>query len=737
MKLHGDSLLNERELFALQYVRALKWAVVPIHTIVDGKCSCKNAECRSPGKHPRTSRGVKDASTDPLLIAQWWEVWPDANIGIATGKISNIVAVDVDPRNGGTETLEKLQNENKPFDDSVHAQTGGGGLHLIYKYPSEPLANKKIKGGIDIKSDGGYILVAPSNHISGHDYSWELSSDPFENEIPPFPEWFKEILSKRESCREEDEELPSEKIPQEKYQEIRSALTAIPCEDRDIWKDVGMALHSTRAGNQAYGLWAEWSQQSSKYDPSDTRKIWDSFTSSKGITLSTLFDMAYKNGWIEPVSLSISTPVDAPPFPPRKEEKKIILPIDLLEPTGVIKEIYDYMMKTCRKIQPIYFLNAAISLAATVMGQKYETETGLRTNIYLISIGPTASGKEHGRKCIKDILSASELSKYLGGEEIRSGQGLLAAMERCSNSVFQLDEFGLFLQSVQNPSSGAHKAEVMVILMKLFSSANTIFMGSEYADQKHKPRVELQYPSCNLHATTTGREFYAALQSVHVVNGYLNRMLILESEDRNPPKQMPRRRPVPYSVLEWIKAISNGDGYEKEGNLTGLNPATPITISNSPEAMELIEAFEERIERLTEKEDPNQLDALWGRALEHVWKLSTVVAGSNLHAEVTKEDMTYAIKFVEHSVSSLCVSVAQRVADSPFQAKVKECLLGIKGAGEKGLTERDLHRHRSFSRLQMRERKEVLEVLVQSGEIVKYKFGSEGGRKREAWVSLK
>lgn len=721
--------MNLRE-GALQYAERLKWAVVPLHNIVEGKCSCgRNPQCKSPGKHPRTLHGIKDATTDLDKINNWWDMWPEANIGVATGEISGFIAVDIDPRNGGTETIEKLEGENSPLNIDVHALTGGGGLHILYKYPPNGLRGSKIKSGIDIKSDGGYILVAPSNHISGKDYAWEISSDPFENELPPSPEWFQKIWTNGHVPKEVMEN--EEKIPPEKYHEIRSALTAIPAEDRDIWKDIGMALHSTRARSQAYGLWVEWSQQSSKYNPADTKKIWDSFTPTKGITLSTLFDLAYKNGWIEP--LSQLTPVDAPPFHPHEKEKGFLLPEKLLEPTGVIKEIYDYMMATCRKIQPIFFLNAAISLVATVMGQKYETETGLRTNLYLVSIGPTASGKEHGRKCIKDILNESELSKYLGGEEIRSGQGLLAAMERCSNSVFQLDEFGLFLQSVQNPSSGAHKAEVMVILMKLFSSANTIFMGSEYADQKHKPRVELKYPSCNLHATTTGREFYVALQSTHVVNGYLNRMLILESEDKNPPKQMPKRKPIPYTVLEWIKNMGEGKWYEKEGNLSGLNPATPIMIPNSVEATALASKFEEKIEAVNEEEE---IRALWGRAMEHAWKLSIVVAGANLHKEVTKEDMGYAIMFVEYAVAQLCVSVKERIADSPFQAKVKECLMAINKAGEKGLTDRDIHRAGAFSRLQMRERKEVLEVLEKSGEIAKYKLPSTGGRQRVAWVII-
>jgi hypothetical protein len=71
------------------------WAVLPLHTVRNGQCSCGNTTCSSPGKHPHTTHGVKDATTDKATIEQWWSQWPEANIGIATGAISRLVVLDV------------------------------------------------------------------------------------------------------------------------------------------------------------------------------------------------------------------------------------------------------------------------------------------------------------------------------------------------------------------------------------------------------------------------------------------------------------------------------------------------------------------------------------------------------------------------------------------------------------------------------------------------------------------
>ncbi len=73
----------------LAYARR-EWAVFPCHTWKEKLCSCGRATCESLAKHPRTPRGVNDATTDETLISAQWQRWPDANPAIATGKIGYV-----------------------------------------------------------------------------------------------------------------------------------------------------------------------------------------------------------------------------------------------------------------------------------------------------------------------------------------------------------------------------------------------------------------------------------------------------------------------------------------------------------------------------------------------------------------------------------------------------------------------------------------------------------------------
>ena len=68
-----------------------------------GACSCRlGRDCKTPAKHPATKHGFKDATCDPSTVEEFWTNDPDLNIGIATGRLSDIFVVDLD----GTEGIE-------------------------------------------------------------------------------------------------------------------------------------------------------------------------------------------------------------------------------------------------------------------------------------------------------------------------------------------------------------------------------------------------------------------------------------------------------------------------------------------------------------------------------------------------------------------------------------------------------------------------------------------------------
>ncbi|MGC2109396.1 MAG: bifunctional DNA primase/polymerase [Candidatus Korobacteraceae bacterium] len=128
--------------------------------------------CKPRAKEPLTAHGFKDATTDPAWIAAWWQKWPDANIAMPTGAASGLLAVDIDPRNRGDQSLDELESKHGRLPDTAEQITGGGGRHIIFRHPGMTVP-KVLARGIDLKGDGGYIILAPSIHPSGNPYQWD------------------------------------------------------------------------------------------------------------------------------------------------------------------------------------------------------------------------------------------------------------------------------------------------------------------------------------------------------------------------------------------------------------------------------------------------------------------------------------------------------------------------------------------------------------------------------------
>lgn len=144
-------------------------------------------------KKPMTANGFKDATTDPDIIRKWWTQNPKASIGLPTGKLSELFVLDVDlPL--GPETLAKLEAEYGLLPETLEQRTGSGGRHLFFSHPGPKIPNsvKKLGADLDIRGDGGYIIVPPSEHPSGHGYKW-LNKCP----IAEAPAWLLSRVAER------------------------------------------------------------------------------------------------------------------------------------------------------------------------------------------------------------------------------------------------------------------------------------------------------------------------------------------------------------------------------------------------------------------------------------------------------------------------------------------------------------------------------------------------------------
>jgi hypothetical protein len=183
----------------------LGFRVVPIHDVTSGQCSClprhDGQPCNSQGKHPRPKNWTAEATSDAAQIAEWMRRYPNGNIGLASG--AEFIALDVDPKNQGDATLAALVEIHGDLPETPEQTTGSGGKHFLFQ-PIAGIGNKastlrdergeKMKG-LDIRGEGGQIVVAPSESLAGR-YEWVRGREPWSIDLAPAPQWLVDALKR-------------------------------------------------------------------------------------------------------------------------------------------------------------------------------------------------------------------------------------------------------------------------------------------------------------------------------------------------------------------------------------------------------------------------------------------------------------------------------------------------------------------------------------------------------------
>jgi len=339
---------------ALQYAIERGWAVLPLWWVTpDGRCACgKSGKNHKAGKHPigrLVPHGVKDATNDPNRIREWWNQCPEANIGAAMGEKSEAFAIDLDGAKAHRLFADVQKSNNAAPIKTLVSETGRGsdGHHVVIKLPDGArvgTVNRKDIG-IDIIGTGSYIVVPPSNHISGGTYKW-IRDFPLANPEPWLMNWVFSLFDRGlqkghqspvsldlpgapppgfKSCERladglsEGLSAPSPAPPWSEYEDakLRSALDYVDSNGRRIWdpnasyeiwgKTVAPAIASLAWGSQGEDIFVYWSAQTTvdglfpgEEACREQVRFFKKGRTSGCITEATIFRAAIDAGWKEP-----------------------------------------------------------------------------------------------------------------------------------------------------------------------------------------------------------------------------------------------------------------------------------------------------------------------------------------------------------------------------------------------------------------------------------------------------
>jgi len=361
---------------------------------------------------------------------------------------------------------------------------------------------------------------------------------------------------------------------------------------------------------------------------------------------------------------------------------------------------------------------------------------GGRANLLSLGVAYSGAGKNHPPETWKSLLvEAGVHTTHLGGSKLVSGAGVLSAMQEHPSRIYLLDEFGMLWQQIANSkASGGHKAEIVDLLTQLYSSAGSMWNGTDRAsrDEKDGPRDLICNPHLCLYGSATPESLFAGMSSMNAVDGSLARFLVFEGVKGLPQKNKAseRRSTVDrVGIIERLVDLANPDRYHDVMlNSTAAQPASPIDVPWNDDATDYFDKADEWIDDLRRDNMGGIRQAFLARVMENAERIALIGAVCDHMPEpkVTLANAEWALHLAFNCCYNLISQLDDHLSDNEIEGKSKRLLKVIKDAGANGITKSLLVSRAQW--IKARERNDLLADLQESGMVVAVQIEGTGSK---------
>lgn len=501
--------------------------LVKLHQLTSNlKCSCSVDDCSTAGKHPLEKNWQLPSDLPNFEALEQATILDEKNgfykncFGVLT---DGFLIVDVDKRNGGFESFERLNNVlGIKLQDVCKfiVRTGGGGLHLYFKNESNHRLKKNLKDfkGIDFLSSGSFVVGCGSLHKSGayyEEYENSLGVKQSIHAIDDVPSCLLSLLKKPEQVINTVEQSSLIDEPAS-IDEIENLLSYVVNNDLEYseWLAIGMIL-KFELGNKGYDIWLKWSESSSKHNPTLMPAKWRSFSRKESaFTIIKLRQMAEAGGYIKPVTFVVDdsdyyvdatllsdsmayatesseyVPVFNQDYKPtslddiaiiERKERESYKParpdipyMDIKKPVGLVGEIAKYINDCCLYPREYLAVGASFLVVSTCGGfNALDSFAGhTKPNVMFFCVAGSGTGKNSIFNAVQRLLSDVGLSSCVAGK-IKSEQELGRNIIRNAVNAYVLDEVGYLLKKLTaSKNQPSFLTGVLAEIMTIYCQSN-------------------------------------------------------------------------------------------------------------------------------------------------------------------------------------------------------------------------------------------------------------------------
>ena len=410
------------------------------------------------------------------------------------------------------------------------------------------------------------------------------------------------------------------------------------------------------------------------------------------------------------------------------------VPDKLLSIPGFIDDVVKLSMQSAPYPNRVLSFTGALALLAFLVGRKVQDKRDNRSNIYLIALADSGTGKDHPRKVNFNIAFRAGVAGAIG-DAFASGEGLEDALFMHPSMLFQADEFDCIFNTLKY--SKDNRAEsINEKLLKFYGASNTIYPLRKKASAKKKDGTvheiaHIVNPNLVLLGTAIPQYFYESLSRRVLENGLVARCIIVEAGKRGEAGN-----PQPITPSDsLIRAATYLANLNVNGNLTNEYPK-PLIITETPEATAALREVQQECDRrynFYEAQNEGAAKALWARAHEKVCKLAMLhgISGNVYNPLITDKSVKWAWKFIDHLTRRMLYMADSYVYENVFDEKCQKVIRMLREHGGRIKHAKLLNRfHDSLDNL-----KKVVETLMEQG-ILTYEMEATKTRPSKVYVLL-
>jgi len=415
------------------------------------------------------------------------------------------------------------------------------------------------------------------------------------------------------------------------------------------------------------------------------------------------------------------------------------LPYECLHPPGMVGEITDWILLNSYKPVPDYASSNTMGLVGAVVGRKcqYPGKSGLRTNLYIVSIGDSGSGKESPTRSLQALCQAAGpevFNSLMGTRQLTSDSAIEQSLARSPSRLLTWDEIGHLIGAITDRNAPGHIKTILPCLMELYTKASDTYVGKEKVDVEPEIIIE---PNCCLYGSTSPDILWRGISISHVRDGLIGRMVVVIG-----PTQFSRGvegadLPPRPEHIKWLQDWFTFRPVAPVGmsDIEALTKNHVVTATVTPGAEQWFKLLDDFVYKTVRKAQENRDSSrhLWVRALENAkkWALTIAAADTNDRNYITINEQHARIGCitVAFRIAALAGHLEDRISENDIEAERKDMLRLIRESAPDGihhtLLMRSTHRFKG-------DRKKILADLMDADQ-VRYTEIKTKGRPRKTY----